>query len=283
MIHLANTENFRTTKDISIRRKKITASTHKELREKEEEMYGDTKKASYPIYNKLYGIPTKDDTKTRVLPAIKNIVDKGEKQIMIFLGIGTVSSGFHSNLILIRTVEKEIHIIDPHGEQTTAQYKAQYKKLNTFGNDMAKGLGFKYIPSEESCPYLTGKKKMGFQAIENLAGYSGGFCGWWSSFIIEMCCLKPDIPFVEIYKESAQLLTDKPEKLYRAIVHYQWKLQQTILEIANKAGIDTERRANMENVYERLAIVASKRLEELKEKRMKILGYGEKLRKTLTS
>lgn len=266
------------TKDISTREKSISYSTQAELKEKQRQIYGDNKRVEIDSFNTIETIPTKEYNKKTILPAIKNILNNGEKQILLFLSVGTVSAGHHSNLILIRAVEKEVHIIDPHGEGTISSYTAQYRKIHTFGNDLATLLGkdWKYITSEKTCPYLKKDVKRGFQAIENLYGSKMGFCGWWNAFIIEMCCLKPDTPFVEIYEESAKLLSDEPEKLYKAIVHYQWKLQQTIIEIANKAGIETEGRADMQNVYNRVAIVIAERLNELKEKRMKILGYGVK-------
>jgi hypothetical protein len=108
-----------------------------------------------------------------------------------------------------------------------------------------------------------------------MTGFRTGFCAWWNAFIVELCCLKPDTPFDVIYKESSELLSDEPEKLYKAIVHYQWKLQQIILQIAEKAGIDVANKADMQNVYERMGIVVATRLKQLREKRREILGYAK--------
>jgi hypothetical protein len=210
-----------------------------------------------------------------LLEEIKLHISHGEQQVLLFMGIGLKGKGFHSNLLIFRAVEKKLYNIDPHGTGQIAAYAAQYKKVDTICSFLAKGLGYTYVPSSVSCPYLKGDRKVGFQAIENMAGYKEGFCAWWNAFIVELCCLKPDVPFDLLYKEASELLSNDPYKLYKAIVHYQYKLQQVILQIAEKAGIDIASRGNMENVYDRLIIIVSDRLAKLRTKRKELLGYAK--------
>jgi hypothetical protein len=121
---------------------------------------------------------------------------------------------------------------------------------------------------------LSGTVKKGFQAIENLAGHKYGMCGWWSNFIVELCCLQPDIPFEDIYFEASQLLSDNPEKLFSAIMKYQYNLQQIIIEIAKKDGFDINDRTNIENLYSALSVRLFHRIADLLLKRKDILGYA---------
>jgi hypothetical protein len=211
----------------------------------------------------------------KLLEEIKLHINHGEQQVLLFMGIGLKGKGLHSNLLIFRAVEKKLYNIDPHGTGQVPMFAAQYKKVDTICNFLAKGLGFIYVPSSVSCPYLKGDRKVGFQAIENMTGYKTGFCAWWNAFIVELCCLKPDVPFDVLYKEASELLSDDPYKLYKAIVQYQYKLQRVILQIAEKAGIDIAKRADMENVYDRLITIVSERLAELRTKRKELLGYAK--------
>lgn len=272
-------QNVKLTRDISVPgQKQISARTREELEAKARAIFGDEYGKSHPV--RLFNVTENvtDLTIPRVkalLAELKPHFENGEKQVMLFMGIGVKSVGHHSNLLIFRAVDKKLYNIDPHGTGEVFGFKAQYKKVDKVCEALAKGLGFTYVPSADSCPYIRGASKLGFQAIEGIAGHREGFCAWWNAFIVELCCLKPDVPFEALYKEASELLSDNPEKLYRAVVHYQYKLQQVILQIADKAGIPIARRANMDNVYRRLVIVVSDRLTQLKAKRKEILGYAK--------
>ena len=270
-------DKIKLTRDISVKRPgSISARSQAELDAKVKTYFGDEKTRYVDLFNVTPNVSDLTIARTKELVAeLKPHFQNGEKQVLLFMGIGLKGKGFHSNLLILRAVDKKIYNIDPHGTGRIAEYHAQYKKVDRVCEGLAKGLGFTYVPSSESCPYLKGERKVGFQAIENMTGYKTGFCAWWNAFIVELCCLKPEVPFETLYKEASVLLSDEPEKLYRAIVHYQYKLQQVILQIAEKAGIDVARRADMDNVYFRLSIIVSERLKALKEKRKEILGYAK--------
>jgi len=272
-------QNVKLTRDISVPgQKQISARTREELEAKARAIFGDEYGKSHPV--RLFNVT--ENVTDLTIPRVKALIaelkphfENGEKQVMLFMGIGVKSVGHHSNLLIFRAVDKKLYNIDPHGTGDVSGFKAQYKKVDKVCEALAKGLGFAYVPSADSCPYIRGASKLGFQAIEGIAGHREGFCAWWNAFIVELCCLKPDVPFEALYKEASELLSDNPEKLYRAVVHYQYKLQQVILQIADKAGIPIARRANMDNVYRRLVIVVSDRLTQLKAKRKEILGYAK--------
>lgn len=206
---------------------------------------------------------------------IKLHLDKGEPQIILYFGIGDKTHG-HQNLLLIRAVDKKIYIIDPHGSQTTSVLEPSYKKQKAVIEMIAKLIGdYTVVPSADSCPYIHKEVRRGFQAIESIAGHKMGMCGWWSNFIIEMCCLKPDVPFEALYKEASMLLSDEPEKLFKVVMKYQYTLQQIIIQIAKNAGIDVKDDTDIRNVYMSLSVVLSDRLLDLLGKRREILGYAK--------
>ena len=277
IIYTGGAGKIQLTKDIAtVAPKSISYRNFKELQQIEESIYGKNKEERVPTFNVTPNVSkmTKPYQK-ELISELKLHLDNGEKQILLFMGIGIKGKGFHSNLLIFRAVEKKLYNIDPHGEGRIKAFEAQYKKVDTVCTALAKGVGFTYITSGQSCPYLRGERKLGFQAIECMTGHKTGFCAWWNAFVVELCCLKPDTPFDVIYKESSELLSAEPEKLYRAIIHYQYKLQQVILQIAEKAGIDVAKRGDIENVYDRLAVVVFTRLKMLKEKRKEILGYAK--------
>ena len=214
-------------------------------------------------------------------------LSKGEPQLLFYTNLGLKGKGLHANFVLIRAVDKKVYLIDPHGKQGVKAYYAQYEKQEKIFGGLATKLGYTYVPSDKSSPYVIkgleyggigiqiSEKRKGFQAIENMAGRREGFCGWWSAFMIELACLKPTIPFEEVLKETSELLTDNPIKVYKAIVKYQWSLQQVVIEIALKAGVKDVERAPLDNLLEVIAGTLSDRLTQLKAKRKEILGYAK--------
>ena len=216
----------------------------------------------------------KDSIKHRA-EMIKLHLDKGEKQIILYFGIGAKDHG-HQNVLLVRAVDRKVYIIDPHGTQSSSALEPSYKKQKAVIDMIAKLIGdFTVVPSADSCPYLRKDVRKGFQAIENLSGHHFGMCGWWSNFIIELCCLKPDVPFEVLYKEASELLSDEPERLFQTVMKYQYNLQQIIIQIAKKAGLDVKEHTDIKNVYGSLSILLTDRLGLLLEKRQEILGYAK--------
>jgi hypothetical protein len=214
---------------------------------------------------------------TIVAEEIQKNFQKGEKQVLFFMGIG-IDRSYHSNLILVRAVEKKVYIIDPHGTQNVRIFHAQYGKQEKIVAFLAKQLGFQLVRSEESCPYLIKEKRLGFQAIENLAENREGFCGWWNGFMIELCCLKPDVPFPQLYKEARELLSDDPVKLYNVVVKFQYNIQQIIvgiLEKSDKAEMRGRTSFRDFTLYRQVASIVNERLRQLKAKRKEILGYAK--------
>jgi len=215
---------------------------------------------------------------SKIIEEIKKNLDRGEEQILLKMGIGTKSAGFHANAIIVRAVDKKIYIVDPHGTQEVEKYKAQYKKQLSIITKIAEKLKYTVVPSGESCPYpkLGKDVKKGFQAIENLLGRKMGFCGWWSYFIIEMCCLKPDVPFEALYAEARTLLSDSPEKIFNVIVKYQYNLQQIAIKMIKEVGVKgLTDKTDIQKVYDFLAVVLSNNIGDLLIKRKDLLGYGE--------
>ena len=103
---------------------------------------------------------------------------------------------------------------------------------------MAKSIGYEYIDSETSCPYIYKGIKKGFQAIENLFNQKTGFCGYWSTFILELALQNPDESMVDVYKRASELFTDEPQKVFKTIIKYQANLSTIINDIAKNEGID---------------------------------------------
>lgn len=213
-------------------------------------------------------------------------LSKGEPQLLFYTNLGLKGKGLHANFVLIRAVDKKVYLIDPHGKQGIFSYKAQYEKQEKIFGGLATKLGYEYVPSEKSSPYaikaleyggikISAEKRKGFQAIENMLGRREGFCGWWDAFMIELACLKPDVPFETVLKETSDLLTDNPMKVYKAIVKYQYTLQQVVVEIALKAGYKDIQHAPINNLLETIAETISDRLTQLKAKRKEILGYAK--------
>lgn len=228
------------------------------------------------LYNNIgYVSDIKDIPK--ITATIKEALDKGAPQVLLRMGMGLKGFGYHANAIIVRAVDKKIYIVDPHGEQEIEKYKAQYKKQLSIITKIAKELKYTVVPSGESCPYpsLRGNVKKGFQSIEGLLGRKMGFCGWWSYFIIEMCCLKPDVPFEALYAEARALLSDSPEKIFNVIVKYQYNLQQIAINIAKEEGIDITDKVPTENMYNVIGANVSDKIENLLIKRKELLGYGE--------
>ena len=214
---------------------------------------------------------------TTVAEEIQKNFQKGEKQVLFFMGIG-IDRSYHSNLILVRAVEKKVYIIDPHGTQNVRIFHAQYGKQEKIVAFIAKQLGFQFVRSEESCPYLIKEKRLGFQAIENLAEHREGFCGWWNGFMIELCCLKPDVSFPLLYKEARELLSDDPVKLYNVVVKFQYNIQQIIVGILEKSDkAEMRGRTSFKDftIYREVASIVNERLRQLKAKRKEILGYAK--------
>ena len=230
-------------------------------------------------------------------------LSKGEPQLLFYTNLGLRGKSLHANFVLIRAVDKKVYLIDPHGKQDIRDYKAQYEKQEKIFGGLATKLGYEYVPSEMSSPYavkslqaelhnmdirksdmseerkqmylMQTEKKYGFQTIENMLGRKEGFCGWWGAFMIELACLKPTIPFEAVLKETSELLTSDPIKVYKAIVKYQYMLQQVVVEIATKAGLKDVEHAPLDNLLGVVAGTLSVRLTQLKEKRKEILGYAK--------
>jgi hypothetical protein len=217
----------------------------------------------------------KADDVNGIYEEIKKNLDNGEPQILLNMGIGVKNVGYHANLIIIRAVDKKIYIVDPHGTQEVWGFEAQYKKQLGLITKIATKLKYTVVPSADSCPYLRGKTKVGFQSVENLLGRKEGFCGWWSYFITELCCLKPNVPFETLYAEARTLLSDEPQKVFNVVVKYQFNLQQIVIKIARDAGLDIKPTTNIINVYKAVSKYASEKIGELLVKRKAILGYGE--------
>jgi hypothetical protein len=214
---------------------------------------------------------------TTVAEEIKKNFQNGAKQVLFFMGIG-IDKSYHSNLILVRAVEKKVYIIDPHGTQSMRIFHAQYGKQEKIVAFIAKQLGFQLVRSEESCPYLIKEKRLGFQAIEGLAEHREGFCGWWNGFMIELCCLKPDVSFEALYKEARELLSDDPVKLYNVVVKFQYNIQQIIVGILEKSDkAEMRGRTSFKDftIYREVASIVNERLRQLKAKRKEILGYAK--------
>jgi hypothetical protein len=236
----------------------------------------DTLQKQVSLYNNIgYVSDIKDIPK--ITEKIKEALDKGAPQVLLRMGMGLKGFGYHANAIIVRAVDKKIYIVDPHGEQEIEKYKAQYKKQLSIITKIAKELKYTVVPSGESCPYpsLRGNVKKGFQSIEGLLGRKMGFCGWWSYFIIEMCCLKPDVPFEDLYAEARTLLSDSPEKIFNVIVKYQYNLQQIAIKIAKEEGIDITDKVPTENIYNVIGANVSDKIGDLLIKRKDLLGYGE--------
>lgn len=238
-----------------------------------------TEKTTIKLYNDMgrvvdYAVSTKEGKShiSMICDQIKLHLSKGEKQIVLYFGIGAKGHG-HQNLILVRSVEKKLYIIDPHGTQSSKALEPSYKKQAKVMEMIGKNIGFEVVGSADTCPYVYKDVRKGFQAIENLAGQKYGMCGWWSNFIIELCCLKSDTPFPQLYKEASDLLSDKPQVLFNVVMKYQYNLQQIILDIAKKAGLNIGV-SPIDNVYDSIAVILSRRIGNILEKRMKILGYG---------
>jgi len=278
ILKLGESEEVRVQKDINARLQ-TKFRNYPEMNAYIKEHYIEKR---IPLYNDLgrvveYATSTKqgkDSIKHRA-EMIKLHLDKGDKQIIIYFGIGAKGHG-HQNVLLIRAVDRKVYIIDPHGTQSVSELEPSYKKQKAVVGMIAKLIGdFTVVPSEDSCPYLHRDKKRGFQAIENLSGHREGMCGWWSNFIIELCCLKPDVPFEALYKEASELLSDEPERLFRTVMKYQYNLQQIIIQIAKKAGLDVKEHTDIKNVYATLSLLLSDRIGQLLEKRKEILGYAK--------
>jgi len=225
-------------------------------------------------------------------------LSKGEQQLLFYTNLGLRGKSLHANFVLIRAVDKKVYLIDPHGGQSVKDYKAQYEKQKKIFGGLAEKLGYEYVPSEKSSPILsaetinkmldglgmrTGKQyrhnteeeAYGFQAVEGLAGYNTGFCGWWNAFLIELCCLKPEMAFEAVYREVLDILRTDPMKCFNAIVKYQYTLQQEIVRIAEKSGMENAKHAELHSLLKTVAVSVSDSITQLKEKRKEILGYAK--------
>lgn len=176
---------------------------------------------------------------------IKDILEKSNKQFILPISIGLKSSGGgHKLFALFRPFEKKIYVIDPHGEQGVPDYKTTYKDQNTYFSNLAYDLGYTYVKSEDSCPYIRADKKRGFQSMEVFFQREQkvkkvlGFCGYWSYFLMELALQHPNLPMNEVYKKAADIFTADPGKVYRTIVKYQANMSMIINEIAKDNGLN---------------------------------------------
>ena len=260
-------------KDLNVRIKKSFTS-QKALDEYKEKF----ERKNFFLYNYAGEVTdlAPDKNKQRVMiDEIKRHLEKGEKQLIFYISIG-VKKSWHSNFVLIRAVDKKIYIVDPHGEQSVPEFKAQYVKQAKICEGIAKALGYELVSSGQSCPYIRGNVKLGFQAIECLLKRGYGFCGWWNSFIVELCCLKPDTPFETLYKEASDLMTAEPAKVFRVIVNYQYRIQQMIEEVGKKGGLKLDASVERHIMFDAVFNLMSDRLYALRQKRRELLGYAKK-------
>lgn len=248
----------------------------KQLDQKKSEFLKDYNVKEVSMYNNVGYVSDITKNIPEITEIIKQNLDRGEQQILLRISI-SVGKSAHANVIIIRAIDKKIYIVDPHGTQELKKYKGQYAKQLSIMTKIAKKLKYTVVPSGESCPYPTLRKdvKNGFQAVENLYQSKFGFCGWWSFFIIEMCCLKPTVPFESLYAEARTLLSDDPIKIFNVIVKYQYNLQQITLKIAKEAGITITDKVSNDSMYSIVASYTSDKIGELLVKRKAILGYGE--------
>ena len=282
IVDLKATADIRYYKDLEKRvREKTTFRSLQELEEYEKTLKKLTVGTTIKLYNNMgrvveYAVSTKEGKERikMITDQIKLHLDKGEKQIILYFGIGAKDHG-HKNVIIIRAVEKKLYIFDPHGTQSLRVLEPSYKKQAKVIEMIGKEIGFEVVGSADTCPYVYKGVRKGFQSIENLSGEKYGMCGWWSGFMIELCCLKPDIPLADLYKEASDLLSDRPQVLFNVVMKYQYNLQQIILEIAKKAGLKTDS-APIKEVYNAIAVILTQRTEHILEKRKQILGYGNK-------
>lgn len=169
---------------------------------------------------------------------IKNILDKSNKQVALQTTIGTKSSGLHAIVALFRPFEKKVYVMDPHGTQGVSDFKATYQDQNRYFTQLANHIGYEYITSDASCPYVVRDKRRGFQSIENMLGKKMGFCGYWSLFLMELALQHPTMPMTDVYKKAGDIFTDNPDKVFRTIVKYQANVSMIINEIAKEEGIN---------------------------------------------
>lgn len=282
ILDLKETVSVRYYKDLGKRlRTQKSFRSREALVEYEKTLNELTVRTTLKMYNDLgrvveFAVSTKEGKEhiKMITEQIKLHLNKGEKQIILYFGIGAKGHG-HQNLIIIRAVEKKLYIFDPHGTQALKVLEPSYKKQIKVMEMIGKEIGFEVVGSADTCPYIYKDVRKGFQAIENLSGEKYGMCGWWSNFMIELCCLKPDTPLADLYKEASDLLSDKPQVLFNVVMKYQYNLQQIILEISKKAGLKTDS-APIEEVYNSIAVILTQRIEQILEKRKQILGYGNK-------
>ena len=188
------------------------------------------------------------DFKTYIENNIQDILEKSKKQIILPITIGLKSeTGGHKLLALFRPFEKKIYVIDPHGGQRVEKYKTTYEEQNKYFKKLADKIGYEFIKSEDSCPYIKGDKKKGFQSIESMLGKKMGFCGYWTYFIIELALQHPNQSLKEVYKKAADIFSDDPAKVFRTIVKYQANMSMIINEIAKDSGLNL---SNAMSVFE---------------------------------
>jgi hypothetical protein len=256
---------------------------------KKVKIYNVTEDATQAVQKKNIG---------KIYEEVSLHLSKGEPQLLFYTNLGIKGGGFHANFVLIRAVDKKVYLIDPHGGQTVKDYKGQYEKQKKIFGGLAKEIGYEYVPSDKSAPILStdtlnqmlnelGAKKgkrykqftqeeaYGFQAVECMTGQKTGFCGWWNAFLIELCCLKPEVPFEIVYREVLDILRTDPMKCFNAIVKYQYTLQQEIVRIAVKAGIADAGGMYLDKLLRSVAISVSDNITRLKAKRKEILGYAK--------
>jgi hypothetical protein len=122
--------------------------------------------------------------------------ENSNRFFIIPLGI-EMSSGAHSNVIIIDNNLKEIERFEPIGSEHPFGFNYNPieldRQLRTFFNEALPN--YQYISPKDFLP------KIGFQAIESSEhfkhkkiGDPGGFCAGWANWWVDMRLLYPDIP-----------------------------------------------------------------------------------------
>jgi ankyrin repeat protein len=166
--------------------------------------------------------------------------ENNNRFFIIPIGI-EMSSGAHSNIIIIDNQLKEIERFEPIGSEHPYGFNYNPNELDSqlktfFGEVLT---SYKYISPKEYLP------KIGFQAIETSEhfkqkkiGDPGGFCAGWANWWVDMRLLYPDIPRNKLVVKLIKKIKSLNMSFKNLIRQHTYHITEMRDEILNDVGLD---------------------------------------------
>ena len=159
-------------------------------------------------------------------------IERGDELIAIPLRIWPQ----HANLLIYRPLKKTIERFEPHGARFRQGRDKDDERINNVLTRMfevemkpyLKEYTPKFISPDQICPNPRGFQKIEGEALNKLPQESGGYCGMWSLFLLELIFINPTKPTAEIIQEALKQSNYNPQYLRNVIRGYVLKVEKML-------------------------------------------------------